>query len=94
MGYNKIIINGEDILDLTQDTVKPEDVALGKTFHLRSGELAEGTLSLDFSGSPVEVSTDAEMEAALAVQNLGKMYKFVGISSIYETGVIYVIGEV
>ena len=94
MAYNKIIVNGEDVLDLTQDTAKATDVALGKTFHLSSGEIAEGTLSLDFSGSPVEISTDAEMEAALAIQNLGKMYKFVGISSVYETGVIYVIGEV
>ena len=43
MAYNKITLNGETKIDLTQDTVTAGDVALGKTFHLSSGEIATGT---------------------------------------------------
>lgn len=50
MAYNKITLNGETKIDLTQDTVTAEDVALGKTFHLNSGESAVGTLEISSEG--------------------------------------------
>ena len=50
MAYNKITLNGETKIDLTQDTVTAEDVALGKTFHLNSGEIATGTLEISSGG--------------------------------------------
>jgi hypothetical protein len=50
MAYNKITLNGETKIDLTQDTVTAEDVALGKTFHLNSGEIATGTLEITSGG--------------------------------------------
>lgn len=43
MNANKIELNGEVILDLTQDTVTEADVAEGKTFHLADGTPATGT---------------------------------------------------
>jgi hypothetical protein len=46
MAYNKITLNGETKIDLTQDTVTAKDVALGKTFHLSSGEIATGVLEI------------------------------------------------
>lgn len=48
MAYNKVILNGETKIDLTQDTVTAEDVVAGKTFTLNNGEKAEGVL--DMSG--------------------------------------------
>ena len=52
MAANKIILNGETILDLTNDTVTAEDVAQGKIFHLANGEVAVGTAS--GGGTPSE----------------------------------------
>lgn len=50
MAYNKITLNGETKIDLTQDTVTAEDVVAGKTFHLNSGESAVGTLEVSSGG--------------------------------------------
>ena len=47
MATNKIVINGKTEIDLTQDTVTAADVKKGKTFHLKNGNTATG--SLDFS---------------------------------------------
>lgn len=44
MATNKVILNDETLIDLTQDTVTEEDVAQGVTFHLPSG--AQGTGSM------------------------------------------------
>lgn len=55
MAYNKITLNGETKIDLTQDTATAEDVALGKTFHLNSGEIAVGTLEITSEGGSEEV---------------------------------------
>lgn len=40
---NKIILNDEVLIDLTQDTVTENDVVKGVTFHTADGELATGT---------------------------------------------------
>ena len=45
-------------------------------------------------GEVIELSTDEEMTNALTAENVGKVYKFVGTSETYETGTMYVIGEV
>lgn len=45
MATNKVILNGEVKIDLTKDTVKPEDVREGKIFHGANGESMTGTLS-------------------------------------------------
>lgn len=47
---NKIVLGtGEVLLDLTADTATADDVAVGKTFHLASGERAIGR-TLDNGG--------------------------------------------
>lgn len=40
---NKVVFGNQTLMDLTQDTVTPEDVAEGKTFHDASGALRTGT---------------------------------------------------
>lgn len=42
---NKVIYDGDTLIDLTSDTAIASDVASGKTFHLASGEQATGALS-------------------------------------------------
>lgn len=43
MNANKIILNDEVLIDLTQDTATEEDVAKGKTFHKADGSMGVGT---------------------------------------------------
>lgn len=45
MATNKVILNGTTLIDLSEDNVTAEDVALGVTFHLPNGKLATGTSS-------------------------------------------------
>ena len=42
MNANKIILNNEILIDLTQDTAIEEDVAEGKTFHKADGSIGVG----------------------------------------------------
>ena len=44
MRHNKITLNDEVVIDLTQDTVTEEDVVEGKTFHKADGTTSVGTL--------------------------------------------------
>jgi hypothetical protein len=43
MVANKVTLNGETIIDLTQDDTLEEDVALGKRFHKPNGDVGYGT---------------------------------------------------
>ena len=43
MKANKVVLNGELLIDLSQDTAVESDVAVGKTFHKADGSLAVGT---------------------------------------------------
>ena len=40
---NKVVVNGETILDLTQDTVEPSSLLKGTTAHDKSGAQVTGT---------------------------------------------------
>ena len=44
MATNKVILNGEVVLDLTQDSVEPQFVMEGVTFHGKDGEKTKGTM--------------------------------------------------
>lgn len=46
MAVNKVEINGETKLDLTQDTVTPETLLAGATAHNAAGEQIEGAVSV------------------------------------------------
>lgn len=43
MAVNKVEVNGETKLDLTQDTVTPENLLSGATAHNAAGEAISGT---------------------------------------------------
>lgn len=59
---NKIELNGKTILDLSQDTVTENDVALGVTFHLPNGE--QGVGRMISYGSGVHVGSDTPPDEA------------------------------
>lgn len=44
---NKVVYDGNTLIDLTQDQVQESDVLSGVTFHLPSGEQATGTCTYD-----------------------------------------------
>ena len=41
--------------------------------------------------TPIEISTDAGMEAVLTSDNVGKVYKFTGTSDTYTNGDLYIV---
>lgn len=45
MAYNKIIYNGNTLIDLTEDTITAADVLSGKTFHGNDGEETTGSMN-------------------------------------------------
>lgn len=45
MAYNKIIYNGNTLIDLTEDTVSAADVLAGETFHGADGESTSGAMA-------------------------------------------------
>ena len=54
MAKNKVIFNGQTIIDLSTDTVSSAaDIVAGKTAHLRDGNVVTGTLSFStiYTGS-------------------------------------------
>ena len=44
MAINKVIYDNTTLIDLTSDTATADDVVSGKTFHLRDGSIATGTI--------------------------------------------------
>lgn len=45
--YNKVVINGRTLIDLTSDTVSADKVLSGFSFHTKAGEASTGTCSYD-----------------------------------------------
>ena len=46
MAVNKVEVNGETKLDLTQDTVTPENLLSGATAHNAAGEQISGAVAV------------------------------------------------
>lgn len=47
MAVNKVIFDGNALIDLTSDTVTSETLQLGKTAHAADGTIITGTLFLE-----------------------------------------------
>ena len=88
MEANKIILNGQNILDLTQDTATTSDVAQGETFHLANGEQATGAfvnpLVGVLDGSATEIVCSDYGVTSLAHR---RFYQFTNLQSLDLTGV-------
>ena len=56
MAISKVVYNSNTLIDLTSDTVLPEHVAKGITFHLPNGQTATGTAIGLYNGTNPSVS--------------------------------------
>lgn len=63
---NKVIYDGNTLIDLTGDTVERADVASGKTFHLPSGEVTTGTNTKDADTSDATASASEILSGSTA----------------------------
>ena len=59
--------------------------------NIKSGTNIFGVTGSYVDSTPIEISTDAEMEAVLTSNNVGKVYKFIGASGTYTNGDLYVV---
>lgn len=57
MAINKVVYDGNTLIDLTSDTITVSDVVSGVTFHLRDGSVASGTITdgdaMSFGAEPL-----------------------------------------
>lgn len=80
---NKVVVNGETILDLTQDTVTPATLAKGATAHDKSGAKITGTLS-GYDTSDATVTARDVVSPKVAYGASGKVN---GTMANYRSGV-------
>ena len=59
--------------------------------NIKSGTSIFGVTGSYVDSTPIEISTDAGMEAVLTSNNVGKVYKFIGASDTYTNGDLYVV---
>lgn len=59
--------------------------------NIKSGTSIFGVTGSYVDSTPIEISTDAEMEAVLTSENVGKVYKFTGTSDTYVNGDLYIV---
>lgn len=86
MAYNKVVYDGDTLIDLTQDDVTASDVKSGVYFHGADGVRTQGTLvetTLPI-GSVYESVTNTNPSSSL-----GNTWDYLGTSSV---NVIYNIG--
>lgn len=97
-------IQGGSGTDTTDATATASDILLGKTAYVND-EKIEGTIETYdgasdvgkavVEGTPIELSTSAEMEAVLVAENIGKIYKYVGeTNETFTNGNLYQVMEV
>lgn len=55
---NKVVVNGETLIDLTEDSVKAEHLKLGETAHGKDGAPIVGTNTFDADTSDATASAD------------------------------------
>ena len=59
--------------------------------NIKSGTSIFGVMGSYVDSTPIEISTDAGMEAVLTSDNVGKVYKFTGTSNTYTNGDLYIV---
>lgn len=59
--------------------------------NIKSGTSIFGVTGAYVDSTPIEISTDAGMEAVLTSDNVGKVYKFTGTTGTYTNGDLYIV---
>ena len=69
---NKVVVNGETILDLTQDSVTPSSLLKGTTAHDKSGAPITGTMEASAGGDyNIAATTNSDGTQNLAITDAG-----------------------
>lgn len=94
---------GKTVMPGTSDVVAVESgkyttgtVYIKGDSNLNADNIKSGTSIFGVTGSyvdstPIEISTDAGMEAVLTSSNVGKVYKFTGTTGTYTNGDLYIV---
>lgn len=70
----------------------PKTFGGGVTAHDRSGNQIVGTAEVtEIFGMPVEISTEAEMNAELTDGKVGAIYKYTGTTGTYQQDALYIL---
>ena len=69
MARNKVIYNGQTLIDLTADTIEESDVINNKSFHKRNGEIATGTCTYDADTSDANAAASEILASKTAYVN-------------------------
>ena len=82
MGYTKITIDNEVLINLQDTTAEEEDVRAGKQFYTKAGELVEGTYTV-----PAEaiVITPSATEKITKIPSEGEYYNKVEVKPVQTT---------
>ena len=80
----------DNLTDFLTNTAEAIRTAEGSTNAINPQDFDTKITALKLS-VPIEISTDAEMEAVLTSDNVGKVYKFTGTSDTYTNGDLYVV---
>ena len=70
-------------------TIKGDSNLVGS--NIKSGTSIFGVTGAYVDSTPIEISTDAGMEAVLTSDNVGKVYKFTGTTGTYTNGDLYIV---
>lgn len=65
MAYNKIVLKGQTLIDLTSDTVTPDTLAVGATAHDKTGAPIVGTMSGGGGGTGANTKYGATVDTFL-----------------------------
>lgn len=99
MAVNKVVVNGETIIDLSADTVTANKLAKGYTAHDKSGAAITGTMDADGVVKYTEQNlTDAQKAQARSNIGAAPAYTYgttdlTAGSSALETGKLYFVYE-
>ena len=80
----------DNLTDFLTNTANAIRMAEGSTAAINPQDFEAKITALKLS-VPIEISTDAEMEAVLTSDNVGKVYKFTGTSDTYTNGDLYIV---
>ena len=72
MAINKVVYDGNTLVDLTSDTVTPDALVVGHTAHGANGEKVSGSNPYEKSATDTEVQTQADLIAQIGAALEGK----------------------